>query len=504
VTLEPPKSPVAEGEVVAGKYRIERTIGSGGMGVVMAARHLTLDEPVALKFVIDERGNDPEAKARMMREARATFRLRSEHTVRVLDVGELPSGPLYIVMELLEGRDLKRELAARGPLPEREVVRYALEACIALEEAHAIGIVHRDLKPHNMFLSRSSRGATVLKILDFGMSKLDPELFEASPLTRPATALGTPRYMAPEQWKSAAEVDARADVWALGVVMYELLTGEAPVANLRGAERQARLLAGAIPDPRELNAEVTEAVARVVMKCLRADPEVRWKTVRHLATALRDAHPELAKPPERAEVTRTDVTRAMPPGVMEKQAAAAFAPAPAPAPDTAAVPPSPATVRETPAALAGERTGAGDFDTRTEVRPPQFTPSTGVDDTMPEPIPAPPARAPRPNAATLRSAAAPPEVQAMIDAAVAPREQTLRMAAAPSPEAFAAAAVAAAAQAPVSAPQPSVPVAPIPPAPPRPVQPTPRRMIALAVVAGVVSLVALVALGWAVAQQLSR
>ena len=133
------------------------------MGVVMAARHLTLDEPVALKFVIDDRGNDPEAKARMMREARATFRLRSEHTVRVLDVGELPSGPLYIVMELLEGRDLKSELAARGPLPEQEVVRYALEACIALEEAHAIGIVHRDLKPHNMFLARSSRGTTVLE-----------------------------------------------------------------------------------------------------------------------------------------------------------------------------------------------------------------------------------------------------------------------------------------------------------------------------------------------------
>ncbi len=243
------KAPVVEGDVVAGKYRIERQIGSGGMGVVMAARHLQLGEPVALKFVTESRGSDKEAMSRMMREARATFRLRSQHTVRVLDVGELPSGPLYIVMELLEGRDLRAELRARGPLPESEVVRYALQACESLEEAHALGIVHRDLKPHNMFLAKSTRG-TVLKILDFGMSKLDPEQFDAEvgPLTRPETALGTPRYMAPEQWKSATAVDARADVWALGVVMYELLTGEAPVAKLRGAERLSRLLAGAIED----------------------------------------------------------------------------------------------------------------------------------------------------------------------------------------------------------------------------------------------------------------
>ncbi len=421
------KAPVQEGEVVAGKYRIERYLGSGGMGVVMAARHLALGEPVALKFVTEGRGGDREAMGRMMREARATFRLRSEHTVRVLDVGELPSGPLYIVMELLEGRDLRAELHARGPLPEDEVVRYALEACEALEEAHALGIVHRDLKPHNMFLAKSARGTTVLKILDFGMSKLDPEQFdtEAGPLTRPETALGTPRYMAPEQWKSATAVDARADVWALGVVMYELLTGEAPVSKLRGAERLARLLAGAIEDPRELRADVTEPVARVIMRCLRADPKVRWPSVAHLRTALRDASPGLSRGVPRAEVTRTDVTRAVPVDEMKERAARAFARqqgARDEADDTSdpGAPPSvgPPTRRATPAALQHEPPTAGDFEATTEVRPPMFTPSSLVDPSTASPhASATPVSAPaptvplnqvlasKPHAATLRSSA---------------------------------------------------------------------------------------------------
>ena len=421
------KAPVQEGEVVAGKYRIERFLGSGGMGVVMAARHLTLGEPVALKFVTEGRGGDPEALGRMMREARATFRLRSEHTVRVLDVGELPSGPPYIVMELLEGRDLRAELQARGPLPEDEVVRYALEACEALEEAHALGIVHRDLKPHNMFLAKSTRGTTVLKILDFGMSKLDPEQFdaEAGPLTRPETALGTPKYMAPEQWKSATAVDARADVWALGVVMYELLTGAAPVSNLRGAERLARLLAGAIEDPRELRAEVTEPVARVIMRCLRADPNVRWPSVAHLRTALRDASPGASRGVPRAEVTRTDVTRAVPTDVMKERAARAFARtreavAERDDPDDSSAPPSigPPTRRATPAALQHEPPSTTDFEATTEVRPPQFTPASLVDPSLahppeaPAPVSAPAPTVPlnqvlasKPHAATLRSSA---------------------------------------------------------------------------------------------------
>jgi serine/threonine-protein kinase len=510
------KAPVQEGDVVAGKYRIERHLGSGGMGVVMAARHLALGEPVALKFVTEGRGGDREAMGRMMREARATFRLRSEHTVRVLDVGELPSGPLYIVMELLEGRDLRAELQARGPLPEDEVVRYALEACDALEEAHALGIVHRDLKPHNMFLAKSARGTTMLKILDFGMSKLDPEQFdaEAGPLTRPETALGTPRYMAPEQWKSATAVDARADVWALGVVMYELLTGEAPVSKLRGAERLARLLAGAIDDPRELRAEVTESVARVIMRCLRADPKVRWPSVAHLRTALRDASPGASRGIPRAEVTRTDVTRAVPVDVMKERAARAFAGDRDEA-DEPGAPPSvgPATRRATPAALQNAPPSAEDFEVATEVRPPQFTPaSLVVDSAASPPASERPASAPtqplhqvlasKPHASTLRSPAGTAGVGAQVEAmlqAPAPHDRTRPMAGAPprpvlptisdSPP-------------PPSRPQ-QAPLASAPPASaPRP--PLSPRVVALVAAGGVLSLATLGLIGWLIASMLAR
>ncbi len=534
------KAPVQEGEVVAGKYRIERYLGSGGMGVVMAARHLALGEPVALKFVTEGRGGDREAMSRMMREARATFRLRSEHTVRVLDVGELPSGPLYIVMELLEGRDLRAELAARGPLPEDEVVRYALEACDALEEAHALGIVHRDLKPHNMFLAKSARGTTVLKLLDFGMSKLDPEQFdaEAGPLTRPDTALGTPRYMAPEQWKSATAVDARADVWALGVVMYELLTGEAPVSKLRGAERLARLLAGAIEDPRALRAEVTEPVARVIMRCLRADPKVRWPSVAHLRTALRDASPGRSRGAPRAEVTRTDVTRAVPVDEMKERAARAFAGGPE-APEGLHDPDGPlgvgpATRRATPAALHFEPPSAVDLEATTEVRPPLFTPSSLVDPstTSPQapvaPVPAPTptvpllhqVRAGKPHAETLRSSPGAPggelgeQVQALLNPE--PHDRTRPMPGAPirpvlptttDPEA-----APPPSQSQSQAPPPSAPSAVMPSSSP-PSSPMsaaiPRaqltpRVVALIAAGGIVSLGALGLVVWLVASMLAR
>ena len=317
-------SPVRVGDIVAGKYRIERQLGHGGMGVVMAAHHLALDEPVALKFVLDRGEDDGEAAERLVREARATFRLRSPNAVRVHDVGRMPTGPVYIVMELLEGRDLRSELAARGPLPEKEVVSYALDVCSALDEAHAAGIVHRDLKPHNLFLTKGLHGRPIVKVLDFGLSKLDSQRFEAEPLTQPETALGTPRYMAPEQWRSAAEVDARADVWALGTVMYELSTGKAPLQGLPWEERRARMLAGAIPSPREVRADLSEALARVILRCLRADPAVRWATAAHLAEALRAAVPAVNPKPNLAVSRQTGVTAVVPPEIRALQAAHAF------------------------------------------------------------------------------------------------------------------------------------------------------------------------------------
>jgi serine/threonine protein kinase len=349
VGTEEPAAPVNIGDVVAGKYRIERMLGSGGMGVVVAARHLGLDEPVALKFLALHRADDKEPLERLVREARATFRLRSKHTVRVFDVDELPSGAVYIVMELLEGRDLREELATRGPLPEEEVVSYVLQACDALEEAHGLGIVHRDMKPHNMFLAKQPLGPPIVKLLDFGMSKIDPALFEAGPLTRPETALGTPRYMAPEQWKSASEVDPRADIWALGIVMYELLTGKAPLQGMPPRERQARLLAGAIPSPRDVRTDMSDGLARVIMRCLRADPKGRWPSVVHVAAALRQARPSAAPPTRETEITRTDVTAVVPPQKVARDAIAAMG-VPSKAPRSYGPPTRPAT----PAAMASQ------------------------------------------------------------------------------------------------------------------------------------------------------
>jgi serine/threonine-protein kinase len=484
---------------VAGKYRIERTIGSGGMGVVMAAHHLALDEPVALKFIGADRALDREAIERLMREARATFRLRSKHAVRVHDVGELPSGSIYIVMELLEGRDLRGELTARGPLPESEVVGHILEACDALDEAHALGIVHRDLKPHNLFLAKSTHGRPMVKVLDFGMSKVDPTLWEAGPLTRPETALGTPKYMAPEQWRSAAEVDARADLWALGVVMYELLTGSAPLQKLTLRERQARMLVGAIPSPREENPEVSEAVARVVMRCLRADPQGRWPSVAHLATALHDALPAAAPQVERVEITHTGLTTVVPAEVVAKRAAEMFA-ATQSDPRSSVTPP---TRPETPIArVAAPLTPrSDDFDATTEVRAPAFTPANMVVEASRA---ASPAEEKKRMASTLRSPEARPGM-GQLHAAPTERTQPMPRPAIPAVPAHAPAPAPSLAPAPAPV-LPTAPMAPYsPPRPPRSRAPAratgpSRTAIVLVFLGAVAATAGVLALLWAVSR----
>ena len=260
------------------------------MGVVMRATHMGLNQPVALKFLTSNANVDPAVAAeRFLREARATFRLRSENTVRMLDAGTLPSGAPVMVMELLEGMDLKALIAERGPLPAVEAVQYAIQICDALGEAHALGVVHRDLKARNVFVTKRSDGSPCVKVLDFGISKVADE--GDGPLTAPDMALGSPRYMAPEQWQSAATVDARADIYALGTVIYEMLTGRIPLAGLPLEELIKRIAAGAIPSPRELRPDLSEPLCRVVLKALRPHPDERYPTAAHFAAALRDAVP---------------------------------------------------------------------------------------------------------------------------------------------------------------------------------------------------------------------
>ena len=216
-------SPVKLGEMLAGKYRVERVLGAGGMGVVVLARHVQLDQLVALKFLLAQSLTNPKVVARFEREARAVVKLKSEHVARVLDVGTMEAGAPYIVMEYLEGEDLSQTVERRGPLPVAEAVDYLLQACEALAEAHGMGIVHRDLKPGNLFLTRRVDGKSLVKVLDFGISKLEGGREDLA-LTQPAEVVGSPKYMSPEQLRASRLADARSDIWSLGVILYELIT----------------------------------------------------------------------------------------------------------------------------------------------------------------------------------------------------------------------------------------------------------------------------------------
>jgi len=221
------------GDVIAQKYRVEGIVGRGGMGVVVSARHVQLGQTVAIKLLTlppDEDRRD-EAIARFLNEAQAAAKLRGDHVVRIYDVGQLESGLPFMVMELLSGSDLGSMLDARGALPEAEAVDYVLQACAGVAEAHQMGIVHRDLKPSNLFVTRRSDGLPLLKVLDFGISKQlgDPSSGEELPtFTNTRTLMGSPNYMSPEQVRDARRVDARADIWALGIILQELIT-DAPV-----------------------------------------------------------------------------------------------------------------------------------------------------------------------------------------------------------------------------------------------------------------------------------
>jgi len=321
---DPMQPPVREGEIVAEKYRVEAVLGRGGMGVVYSARHLQLGDHVALKFLGGGLAESEEWTQRFMTEARATFRLRSEHAVRMLDLGALPSGQVFIVMELLDGQDLRQLLAARGPLPEADAARYVIDACSALEEAHALGIVHRDLKPSNLFLAKRAHGAPIVKVLDFGVSKVREPRGTAGPVSRADVPIGTPKYMAPEQWKAGA-VDARTDVYALGVALYELLTGNVPLHELDLEARRARLLGGAIPSPRTIRPALGEAICKVVLRCLQAVPEGRYPSARHLAAALNEAVPSAAPRPPRVALGTTAVTKVVSEEARARDVALAFA-----------------------------------------------------------------------------------------------------------------------------------------------------------------------------------
>ena len=191
--------PVA-GDLLADKYRVERLIGVGGMGAVLAAKHIDLDERVAIKMLLPHIPTHGEPVARFLREAQAAAKIRSDHVVRIYDVGRLDSGAPFIVMEYLEGSDLAQTTDARGPLPIEDAVGYVLQACEAIASAHALGIVHRDLKPANLFLTTMPDGSARVKVLDFGISKVSRgDVSSSMGLTSTTSIMGTPAFMPPEQ-----------------------------------------------------------------------------------------------------------------------------------------------------------------------------------------------------------------------------------------------------------------------------------------------------------------
>ncbi|HEX4341073.1 MAG TPA: serine/threonine-protein kinase [Polyangiaceae bacterium] len=215
--------PVAHGALIAGRYSVDTVLAEGGMGVVWLGRHVELDKPVAIKFLRRALSGKEAVVARFLNEARAAAVLRSNHVVKVVDVGQLESGRPYLVMEHLQGTDLDALVEREGPLPVERAVDYVLQVCEALTEAHAAGIVHRDIKPENLFLSQGGPAKPIVKVVDFGLAKrLDGS--GAKVVTGPFENMGSPCYMSPEQIGTPQLVDERTDIWSLGVVLYRLLT----------------------------------------------------------------------------------------------------------------------------------------------------------------------------------------------------------------------------------------------------------------------------------------
>jgi len=362
---EPSFARVKVGQELAGKYRVERVIGVGGMGIVVAARHVELDEVRAIKLLHPAELGNSQALARFAREARAAVRLRSEHAARVFDAGRLETGVPYMVLEYLEGTDLNRLCKKVGRLPITEAVLYLLQACDAVAEAHALGIIHRDLKPANLFLTHRMDGSPCIKVLDFGISKrVDGRA--PSGMTRTTDIMGSPLYMSPEQMRSTKDVDARTDVWALGAILYKLLAGDAPFQAKSVADVYSGILERD-PPPLSLHRDdIPEPIERIIERCLRKDRDERVSSVLELAAALAPYAPEEEAPRSVRNLSRTGPVSVpasmLTPVPMSVPGHAYATPLPAPAPISCRTPlamsRSSLVADETPTVVPGRKANA--------------------------------------------------------------------------------------------------------------------------------------------------
>ncbi len=278
---------VPEGEVLAGKYRVDRVLGAGGMGVVVRVTPVGSDAVFALKFLRPSVARDPVAAKRFLREATAAGRIQSPHVVRIFDVGELASGSPYLVMELLAGTTLDKELAGGQSLPLARASDLALQVAEGLAAAHGMGVLHRDIKPANLHIRRQADGADLLKIADFGVSKiLDPDGPDEQRLTRTQTSVGSPLYMAPEQMRSARRADFRADQWSLGAVLYRMATGSLPFDATSLPRVCVQVLTADFVPVKVRCPDLPEEFAAVVERCLRLLPDQRFADMAAFAEAL--------------------------------------------------------------------------------------------------------------------------------------------------------------------------------------------------------------------------
>ena len=265
------------GYVLAGKYRITRLVGEGGMGAVYEGEHLEIGKRVAIKLVHAAMSGTADVAERFRREARAAAAIESEHIVQVFDVGQDPALGLFMVMEFLRGQDLAHTIVDGGPLEATTASALVIQAATALEAAHAAGIVHRDLKPANIFLVPRADGSTLAKLVDFGIAKVrDGGGPQGAGITRVGSALGTPQYMAPEQAQGLPDIDLRVDVYALGCVLYEAVTGRAAYAELPTYEQMIiQLVTKPTPHIRELVPEVPAALDALCAEMMHREPAMR-------------------------------------------------------------------------------------------------------------------------------------------------------------------------------------------------------------------------------------
>lgn len=270
-------------QLLDNNYALERVIGCGGSGIVVSARHARLGLRVALKFLRPDRPRTPEVLKRFVREGQINARIQNAHVTRVLDIGRLPDGEPFLVLEYLQGCDLAALLAARGPLACADAVAYIRQACAAVASTHAHGVIHRDLRPANLFLTMAPNGSPLVKLLDFGVAEESNHAQEES--LNPID-LGSAPVVAPEQLRGERRADAKSDIWALGAALFTLLSGRSPFERSYASETYLAILSGRVPDLCALRPDIERALATVVERCLAPNPEKRFASAAEMGAAL--------------------------------------------------------------------------------------------------------------------------------------------------------------------------------------------------------------------------